>query len=223
LAVTGKGRGIRRVVVAGAAVGVLLVGTAPPSAASDAFGTQPVVVSHEPAVPSTTITSVGTGIHDGYDRVVITTAGLVSNYAVKFVSTPVNSPKGDRAAVPGSAFVTVTVSPVTWTQPLPFPAHIDVNGPELLAVVRTEQFEGYVTLTLGLHSRTAFRVFTLSGPDRLVVDVAHESPAPSGASEVLPATGTNAGFAAGLGLVLVALGALLCRPLRADRAARRAH
>ena len=34
-------------------------------------------------------------------------------------------------------------------------------------------FEGYVSAGLGLRDRVGFRVFTLTGPDRVVVDVAH--------------------------------------------------
>jgi hypothetical protein len=59
------------------------------------------------------------------------------------------------------------------------------GGTNLLALVKTPRcpnlrqvknagdFEGVVTLGLGLRHKTGFRVFRLSSPRRLVVDVLH--------------------------------------------------
>jgi len=59
------------------------------------------------------------------------------------------------------------------------------GGTNLLAQVKTPRcpnlrqvkvagdFEGVVTFGLGLRHKTGFRVFRLTGPKRLVVDVAH--------------------------------------------------
>ena len=45
--------------------------------------------------------------------------------------------------------------------------------PNLRQVKLAGDFEGVVTFGLGLRRKTGFRVFRLSGPKRLVVDVAH--------------------------------------------------
>jgi hypothetical protein len=195
--------------VLGAAGLLCFTGTA--ASADSPFGTQPVSVSHTPALPQTTITSVRIGIHGGYDRIVVATTGQVSDYKVAYVSTVIQSPKGTVVAVPGKAYLTVTVHSVAWTGTLPFPALIAVGGPELLAAVRTEQFEGYVTIALGLQARTGFRV-TQSG-SLLIVDVKDPT---SGAA--LPSTGAAALPALLAALALLGVGTVLVTAARKRRA-----
>jgi hypothetical protein len=192
------------VAVLAAATMVVLVGG--PAMADSSFGTRPVSVVHQPRVSATAITAVATGIHPGYDRIVITTKGPLPGYSVGFVSQVFNDPKGTLANVPGKAYLRVTVHEVNWMGTLPIPASRSVGGPEIQAVVITQQFEGYVTYALGLRSRTAFRVFTLTRPDRLVVDVADPT-----AGVTLPATGAPVGPVALLGLGLLAAGVALRR------------
>jgi hypothetical protein len=43
----------------------------------------------------------------------------------------------------------------------------------LRQVKKAGDFEGVVTFGLGLRRKTGFRVFRLTGPTRIVVDVAH--------------------------------------------------
>ena len=45
--------------------------------------------------------------------------------------------------------------------------------PNLPQVKHAGDFEGVVTLGIGLRKRTGFRVFRLTNPTRVVVDVAH--------------------------------------------------
>jgi hypothetical protein len=45
--------------------------------------------------------------------------------------------------------------------------------PNLRQVKQAGDFEGVVSLGLGLRRRTGFRVFRLTGPTRVVVDIAH--------------------------------------------------
>jgi hypothetical protein len=45
--------------------------------------------------------------------------------------------------------------------------------PNLRQVKPSGDFEGVVSFGLGLRRRTGFRVFRLSGPARVVIDVAH--------------------------------------------------
>ena len=198
-------------ILAVAGVSGMVVFSAGAASADSSFGTQPISVTHSPALPQTTITSVRTGIHSGYDRIVIATTSKVSDYQVAYAPRVVSSPKGTVVAVPGRAFLTITVHSVAWTGTLPFPALVAVGGPELLAADRTEQFEGYVTIALGLQARTGFRV-TQSG-SQLIVDVKDPT-----AGAALPSTGAAAGPALLAALALLGVGAVLVTTARKRRA-----
>jgi len=160
-----------------------------------------------PLTSDPSIVTVTTGVHPGYDRLVITSTGPWSSYTIGYTSVVINSPKGDRADVPGNAFLVITLRGVDNWGALPFPARITVGGPELIAVVRTQDFEGYVTLALGLLDKTTFHVYTLTNPNRLVIDVTHPA---SGVA--LPATGSGQVIPiVVLGLALLTAGATLRR------------
>jgi hypothetical protein len=158
-----------------------------------------------PAIAAPSIIAVTAGVHPGYDRLVITSTKPWSSYGIGFTTAVINSPKGNRAAVPGDAYLAVTLPAVDNWEALPFPARINVGGPELLAVVRTQDFEGVVTLALGLRARTTFHVFTLTRPTRLVIDITDPA-----SSRVLPATGSGLVIPmVVLSLVLLTAGAAL--------------
>ncbi|MFE3360898.1 hypothetical protein ACFXOQ_37740, partial [Streptomyces californicus] len=51
---------------------------------------------------------------------------------------------------------------------------VNVNGYQTFRQVAwAGSFEGQTTLGLGVRARLPFRVFTLEGPSRVVIDVAH--------------------------------------------------
>jgi hypothetical protein len=158
-----------------------------------------------PVIAAPSIIAVTAGVHPGYDRLVITSTKPWSSYGIDFTTVVINSPKGNRATVPGDAYLAVTLPAVDNWEALPLPARINVGGPELLAVVRTQDFEGVVTLALGLRARTTFHVFTLTRPTRLVIDMTDPA-----SSSVLPATGSGLVIPmVVLSLVLLTAGAAL--------------
>jgi hypothetical protein len=53
------------------------------------------------------------------------------------------------------------------------PAVLTPSCPNLRQVKRAGDFEGVVTLGLGLQHRAGFRVFRATAPTRVVIDVAH--------------------------------------------------
>jgi hypothetical protein len=54
-----------------------------------------------------------------------------------------------------------------------FPNVLTPLCPNLRQVKTAGDFEGVVTFGLGLRHKTGFRVFRLTAPSRIVVDVAH--------------------------------------------------
>jgi hypothetical protein len=117
---------------------------------------------------------VTTGHHATYDRVVFRFSSRAPGYYVRYVAQPTMDGSGNPVTLVGNAFLAVTMHSVASTQAGKPPApqvRQRPRYPQLRALVGTGDFEGYVSYTLGLKSKSGFRAFTLRNPDRLVVDV----------------------------------------------------
>lgn len=122
--------------------------------------------------------SVRTARNQGFDRVVFEFQGAVPAHRVGYVDRPVRQcGSGNATRVAGDAWLRVRFTPAQ--------AHTDAGKPTItqreralsLPVLRelemTCDFEGEVTWVVGVASPNRYRVLTLSGPSRLVVDVMH--------------------------------------------------
>ncbi len=155
-------------------------GVVGPGCDSLAWRTAPVTVSHNPAVPPVpTVTGVRAGTHPEcrYDRVVFDITGPLPAYEIRYVTHVTADPSGKAVTVPGggTAYLLVTLHPAQ--------AHNDAGAatitvrsaalgyPSLKGYTVTEDFEGYVSIALGLASHVQIRVGELTG--RLYVDVAY--------------------------------------------------
>jgi hypothetical protein len=123
------------------------------------------------------LSSVAAGCHAGYDRFVLRArSGGTPGYDVRYVSRIVADGSGNPISLQGSRFLLVVVRNAR--------GHTS-GGTNLLAGTLTPHcsnlrqlkkagdFEGVVSYGLGLRRRTGFRVFRLTAPTRIVVDVAH--------------------------------------------------
>jgi hypothetical protein len=132
--------------------------------------------------PGTYLTAVKTGKHAGYDRVVFQFSGGLPAVTAERVQAVYADPKGTKISLPGRSYLRVVFrgasgtcpQPVhrTWTGPSAFTPHY----PQLLAVKAAGDFEGYLSFGLGLAVRGPYHVVTLTGPDRVVIDVSHVAP-----------------------------------------------
>jgi hypothetical protein len=162
---------------AAAAVGSPAVITAEPAAAVGLdWPTGPVEVTHRPAVPPVpVIAAVRYAGHPeaGYDRFVLDVRGSLPGYAVRYVPSVTADGSGRPIAVPGRSFLLIVLDPAQ--------AHTDagavtVSGthriglPMLVSYAVAGDYEGHVSIALGLAATTGFRVGELSG--RVYVDVA---------------------------------------------------
>jgi hypothetical protein len=114
------------------------------------------------------------GEEPGYDRFVLQFDSIVPTYSVKRQTKPVFSlgASGQTVTLSGTAGVLVTVHSATGATTFVGPT--DLIHPEfqvLKEARQTQDFEGYVSWGLGLSRTTCMRVFTLSDPARLVVDL----------------------------------------------------
>jgi hypothetical protein len=141
-----------------------------------------------PAWPTTTrtaapsragnLTAVSVGRHAAYDRVVFRFSGGIPGYTVGYVNEVLSDAKGDRVPLPGQAFLRIVFHPSTGYQSHSGPNSITPIFPSLLQVRAAGDFESYLSFGVGLSQRVGFQVFTLTQPDRVVVDVAHATMPP---------------------------------------------
>lgn len=112
--------------------------------------------------------------NDGYDRFVLQFDSIVPTYSVKRQARPVfpMGASGQSITLSGTSGVLISVHSATGTTTFTGPT--DLIHPEfqiLKEARQTQDFEGYVSWGLGLSRPTCMRVFTLSDPARLVVDL----------------------------------------------------
>jgi hypothetical protein len=126
-------------------------------------------------------TTVRFGEHPGYDRVVFDFIGdVVPGYRVEYVPQAVQDGSGAVVEVDGEAILQVRMEGVR----IPDPNETPPGGPgtfepdedEVVEEVRLEgTFEGIALAWVGVDDRQRdFRVFTLTDPVRLVVDVSSQ-------------------------------------------------
>ena len=117
--------------------------------------------------------------HEGYDRVVFQFSNALPGYDVRYVDRPiVEDASGKVVSVKGTAVLRVRMenaldadlsksnAPRTYTGPTRFAP----GTPEIAELVRTGGFEGVLTWAVGMNDKVDFRVTTLQGPPRLVID-----------------------------------------------------
>jgi LPXTG-motif cell wall-anchored protein len=179
-----------------------------PAAALPAFGTAPLSLPGVGGVGpgrQVTITSVTVGHHSGFDRVVFTSRNGRPSVTVKYVSQVTQDPSGKPVSLKGSAFLLVTLRNTTWqSAPSPQPT-LTPGFPALRQLKGAGEFEAVASYGIGQASKAGFRVFALSDPNRVVIDLA----APPDGN--LPRTGSSVPpiTALGLGLVILGLGSYL--------------
>jgi hypothetical protein len=153
------------------AAGLLLV---PAAAADPGFSTRPRTVEHPPA-GSPKLVDLRAGRHAGFDRVVFQIDGPLPWYSVRYVPVVRLDGSGDPLTLRGSAFLEVVLRAATDDDGRPvlkttrlrpdFPALREVNAPF--------SFEGQTVAGVGASQQVGFRVLELTGPNRIVLDLAH--------------------------------------------------
>lgn len=140
------------------------------------FSRNRVVVLHTPSTPPRVL-SVRTGQHAGFDRVVIDFTGPLPTYLVDFRRELVGA-SGEPSPLPGSSLVLIRLSPATAhteSGQSPFDARepVELTLPSVRGYAIVEDFDGTVSFGLSLNRFAPLRVFELSSPHRLVIDVRH--------------------------------------------------
>ncbi len=125
-----------------------------------------------------TVTAVRAAAHEGFDRVVFELSGSgTPGWSVEYVDAPSAQGSGAAIDVPGSAYLGVTLQGTSY--PYDSGAEevargaVPVSGTDVVQGVFFDgTFEGTSAAVVGTATRAPFRVYSLTGPSRVVVEVA---------------------------------------------------
>ena len=116
------------------------------------------------------------GCHPTFDRFVIRARLATPGYDVRYVSRIIADPSGHSVALRGHQRIRVVIRQArghTQAGTNLLPPVITPLCSNVRQVKVVGDFEGVVSFGLGLRRKTGFRVFRLTGPTRIVIDVAH--------------------------------------------------
>lgn len=143
-----------------------------------AVAATPASSATQPAIQ--VLTNIRTGLNTGFDRVVLDLSdGLRPDVSYQLTDELFGDASGDIFWLTGEYFVSVVVTPAyahndngypSYPQPQRFRTR---NLRNVMAVGLTGDFEAYVSIGLGIRYQSWVRVFTLTAPNRVVIDVGH--------------------------------------------------
>jgi hypothetical protein len=142
---------------------------------------------------SGTVTTIRTGHHNGYDRLVLEFSGSVPQYQLTRQSS--STFEQDASGIPVTLEGSAGIRTVLHNADIAAGVANDLKPrlPEIREVRQIGNFERVVSYGVGLKDAACFRAFELSGPARLVIDVQTPADAPAATSQ--PVTPTAAATA----------------------------
>jgi hypothetical protein len=132
-----------------------------------------VPAAAQPTAP--VLVAVRTGSHPGFDRVVFEfRGGLPAERSIEYVDQLISDPAGRPVWIAGSAILAVRFFPAQAHTPAgdpTVPGRIGFETPNAMQVVRNGDFEAVLNHGIGLARAGTARIFTLTNPSRVVIDV----------------------------------------------------
>ncbi len=115
--------------------------------------------------------------HPTFDRLVVRLRFARPGYRVQYVPQVIHDGSGNVVQLRGTRRLRVILRPArAHTQdtgsPL-VPRVVNADCPQLLQLKSAGDFEGVVSYGIGVRQRRPFRVFRLTGPTRIVIDIKH--------------------------------------------------
>ena len=150
---------------------------APPDAAPFPADTAPDTADAVAGAGPTVVTGVRIGSQDGVGRVVFDVAGTATpGWDVQYTDTVTQEGTGRVVAAPGEVFLRVVLTGIT--NPYEAPGVTETTSGNYLTeagpvagVYYDSTFEGQAVAYVGVDVERPFRVFALSNPTRVVIDV----------------------------------------------------
>ena len=123
------------------------------------------------------LTSIAVACHPGFDRFVIRGRLATPGYSVRYVRRIIADGSGEVVPILGRKRIRATIrrarAHTEQTGAPTLPRVLTPRCPNLRQVKLAGDFEGVVSFGLGLRRKTGFRVFRLTAPTRIVIDVRH--------------------------------------------------
>jgi hypothetical protein len=147
--------------------------------AAAAFGLPPFTTAPKSSTPTggqAELFATAAGCHATFDRFVIRARLATPGYAVRYVTKVVADGSGKTVSLLGTKRIHVVIREArghTSGGSNLLPGTLTPLCSNLRQVKGAGDFEGVVSFGLGLRRKTGFRVFRLTGPTRIVIDVAH--------------------------------------------------
>jgi sporulation and spore germination protein len=125
--------------------------------------------------PTPLLVGIRTAHHSRFDRIVFQfTGALPARRQTGYVDRLIADPSGRAVSIAGRAILRVSFFQAaahdTAGRPTA-PTRAAFDLPNIMAVVRSGDFESVVSYGIGLAERTPVHVFTLSRPSRVVIDI----------------------------------------------------
>jgi len=125
--------------------------------------------------PAPLLVGIRAAHHSGFDRIVFQFSGVVpTRRQVGYVDRLIHDPSGRPASIAGRAILRVSfyrAAAHDHAGRLTAPTRTAFDLPNIMAVVRSGDFESVVSYGIGLAKRTPVHVFTLTRPSRVVIDI----------------------------------------------------
>lgn len=134
-------------------------------------------VASAPDIP--VLTGIRTGLHPTFDRIVLDFSGPQPQVSSRFVDELTQDGSGDIEWLTGAVFAEVHATPA---QAHDNAGHSSYPGPRkfgtrdltnVTAVAITGDYEGVLSMGVGMRRQIWIKAFTLTGPTRVVIDVGH--------------------------------------------------
>jgi hypothetical protein len=165
--------------VAGRALAILVALASALCLAAVAFALPPFTTAPKSSPASggqAELFALSAGCHATFDRVVIRARLATPGYDVRYVTRIVADPSGKPVSLLGTKRIRVIIRRArghTSGGADLLPSRVTPLCSNLRQIKGAGDFEGVVSLGLGLRRKTGFRVFRLTGPTRIVIDIAH--------------------------------------------------
>jgi hypothetical protein len=167
-----------RVALSVAAAALALVATASPAGALPPYTTAPTTFTNPRVQGQPKIVDLRVSEHARFDRLVIDVEGRRPSFRIRYADRLTFDGSGDPVPLKGRAKLALRIEPAR--------AHGRNGGnvydgprlqqyqlPMLRGVAFTGDFEGVVSFGFTARRKDGYRVFTLTNPSRIVVDLKH--------------------------------------------------
>jgi hypothetical protein len=134
-------------------------------------------LAQPPAPDIPVLTGIRTGVHPSFDRIVLDFSGPRPQVSSRFVDELIRNGSGDVEWLTGAAFAQVVATPARAHDDAGHPSYSGAqkfhtrNLANVMAVAITSDYEGYLSIGVGMRKQTWANVFTLDAPTRVVIDV----------------------------------------------------